>query len=356
VLHCRSTLRMVKCRVALVLLLAVASAGTGTASAQFEIATYIGSVAVDGPVANVDGVTVVAPSTAFISSGAEGSLAAKLLYYDAVIVNQFKAAGVPMWLALVLTTVLLGLVTVPLFKIPAEALSRLFAYCEKTGRLHRLQPGIPVVADVQHPWQSTVDIFVNSALFFGIVIYFRHGLLVKATWELTASAWLHVVLFKMVHDVWFWSWHSLLHSNKRLFMAIHYLHHEDPATLSPHSSTYFSLPEAIVSIPSFILIGVAFIYNFAPTFNLAAAAFEILSFAVSDMNAHSGYHLPRWFEGLTTLGIGALPFSGSSKSHYIHHLDPRYNRSGYFTFMDKLFGTYREDHPAIVPPPRKKMD
>ena len=62
---------------------------------------------------------------------------------------------------------------------------------------------------------------------------------------------------------------------------------------------------------------------------------------------HCGYEAPLWLHATITAGVGLTPLAATSKSHFLHHIDPRYNRSLYFTWWDRLFGTYREDHPLI---------
>ena len=62
---------------------------------------------------------------------------------------------------------------------------------------------------------------------------------------------------------------------------------------------------------------------------------------------HCGYEAPLWLHATIPAGVGLTPLAATSKSHFLHHIDPRYNRSLYFTWWDRLFGTYREDHPLI---------
>ena len=67
---------------------------------------------------------------------------------------------------------------------------------------------------------------------------------------------------------------------------------------------------------------------------------------------HSGYEAPLWMHAIITAGVGLTPLAATSKTHFLHHIDPRYNRSLYFTWWDRLFGTYREHHPQIFPEAR----
>ena len=62
---------------------------------------------------------------------------------------------------------------------------------------------------------------------------------------------------------------------------------------------------------------------------------------------HCGYEAPLWLHGTVTAGVGLTPLAATSKAHFLHHVDPRYNRALYFTWWDRLAGTYRESHPLI---------
>ncbi|KAI8476128.1 MAG: hypothetical protein J3K34DRAFT_516802 [Monoraphidium minutum] len=75
-------------------------------------------------------------------------------------------------------------------------------------------------------------------------------------------------------------------------------------------------------------------------------AYVILE-ANMNMGGHCGYHMPPWLQFLVTWGIGNTPWSASSKTHFIHHLDPRTNHALYFTWVDRMAGTFRGSHPKI---------
>ncbi len=62
---------------------------------------------------------------------------------------------------------------------------------------------------------------------------------------------------------------------------------------------------------------------------------------------HCGYQLPYWLHLLVTGGVGILPNTADSKTHYIHHLQPQYNRALYFIHWDYVSGTYRNSIKAL---------
>ncbi len=42
---------------------------------------------------------------------------------------------------------------------------------------------------------------------------------------------------------------------------------------------------------------------------------------------HSGYEAPLWLHAIITAGVGLTPLAATSKTHFLHHIDPRYNRA-----------------------------
>ncbi|KAF5837140.1 hypothetical protein DUNSADRAFT_4760 [Dunaliella salina] len=47
---------------------------------------------------------------------------------------------------------------------------------------------------------------------------------------------------------------------------------------------------------------------------------------------HCGYRQPLWLAFLQSWGVCFTPGVAHAKTHYIHHLDPRFNRALYFTW------------------------
>jgi hypothetical protein len=67
----------------------------------------------------------------------------------------------------------------------------------------------------------------------------------------------------------------------------------------------------------------------------------------TNITGHSGYELPLWLHAAVTAGVGLTPLAATSKTHYIHHLDPRFNKALYFTWCDRLAGSHRGTHRLI---------
>ncbi len=47
-------------------------------------------------------------------------------------------------------------------------------------------------------------------------------------------------------------------------------------------------------------------------------------------------------------GVTLHPGAATSKTHYIHHLDPRVNRALYYTWWDRAAGTFAGKHPRVT--------
>ena len=47
----------------------------------------------------------------------------------------------------------------------------------------------------------------------------------------------------------------------------------------------------------------------------------------TNITGHCGYELPLWLHAVVTAGVGLTPLAATSKTHYIHHLDPRFNKA-----------------------------
>ena len=77
--------------------------------------------------------------------------------------------------------------------------------------------------------------------------------------------------------------------------------------------------------------------------------YMLLLFAINNVNlmGHCGYDLPLWVYGPASLGALLFPGAQRPLHHYLHHIDPRVNRALYFTWWDRLTGTYLDVHPKL---------
>lgn len=155
----------------------------------------------------------------------------------------------------------------------------------------------------------------------------------------------------VAHDAWFYLIHTLFHYVKPLYQHFHRLHHSNGSNISSLGTAYGDA----VDIGSCFVAFHALIYfalSQAGFWNLPAVV-ALISFEVAtNVAGHCGYELPLWAHALLTGGVGLTPYSATSRTHYIHHLDPRVNKSLYFTWWDRLADTYTDEHVLCQPPPK----
>ena len=97
-----------------------------------------------------------------------------------------------------------------------------------------------------------------------------------------------------------------------------------------------------------------FLY-FRPSWNPLAMVLTLFPVGMVNVMGHSGIDLPSWLYLPLSLGILATPGAQESKIHFIHHIDPRYNRSLYFTWWDRMVGTYKDTHRLVGRDPSKQQ-
>ncbi|KAH7446197.1 hypothetical protein KP509_01G044400 [Ceratopteris richardii] len=156
-------------------------------------------------------------------------------------------------------------------------------------------------------------------------------------------------ILMLVHDAYFWFVHSCMHYFKRAYRLLHQLHHSTSGDITVFSTAHGEILDVTVSITPFYLLVLLLLYlegNWNP-FHIILA-----TFAVNNVNmmGHSGFRLPAFVYVPASLGVLLIPLAQRPIHHYIHHLDPRFNRSLYFTWCDRLAGTYRGTHPKCTSP------
>lgn len=217
---------------------------------------------------------------------------------------------------------------------------------ERVGILERLSPEIPVTVD-SFQLRTFLNFIFSSwpVLFLGLV--FRETLIATAKpcynpVKIAAFLWVAAVL----HDHWFFFFHSILHKVKPLFRTIHYIHHKREGDLNVFNTAEMHLVEAFVLVFGFYGVLLSY-YLVRGSWDPISYVIFVLVEASMNMEGHTGYRLPLWLFVLCTAGIGLTPYAASSTTHYIHHLDPRYNRALYLTWADRWAGTFKGTHPRI---------
>eukprot|EP00897_Mesotaenium_endlicherianum_P008386 jgi/Mesen1/7576/ME000392S06844 len=218
---------------------------------------------------------------------------------------------------------------------------------EKRGKIKRLAPAIPVTfteLKQESFWAVTIS---HIPLFIGLAA-FRREFVERAVPVVDPLKWWTFTWIVMVlHDLWFWLVHSLLHHFKALYRLVHQWHHSTKGDLTVYATAYGDALDLAFVFSSFYAVVMAYLYH-QPKWD--PLGFFALAYAFNgvDMMGHCGYELPIWVFGPGSLGILLTPLAQRTKHHYIHHLDPRFNRSLYFTWWDRLAGTFRDHHPKIV--------
>jgi len=142
-------------------------------------------------------------------------------------------------------------------------------------------------------------------------------------WYIPVSLFLSLV----IHDTYFYWMHRLMH-HKKLFKAVHLVHHKS-TNPSPWTSYSFHLAEAVVE--GMVLLVIVLIL---PMYQITILLFVISGFIIN-VYGHLGYELaPKWFRRTWLFGI-----LNTSVHHNLHHSKFQGNYGLYFRVWDRLMGT-----------------
>ena len=134
---------------------------------------------------------------------------------------------------------------------------------------------------------------------------------------------LSIILMILIHDTYFYWTHRLIH-HSLLFKHIHIVHHsfKNP---TPWASFAFHPLEAIISL------GIIPIVLFLIPYHHLALLLFVTFLTVYNVIIHLGFPFP---------GLHRLKFSNTPEAHDHHHFTSKKNYGLYFTFWDKIMGTY----------------
>ncbi|CAL8464059.1 g3594 [Coccomyxa elongata] len=135
---------------------------------------------------------------------------------------------------------------------------------------------------------------------------------------------------------------------KPVYKRIHSQHHEIGSAITALGTAFGDAADIGLCFVAFHLVLGIFL-SYQERWNLAAVVLLVVFEVGTNILGHTGYEAPLWLHALVTAGVGLTPLAATSKAHYLHHVDPRYNRALYFTWWDRVFGTYRDEHPLIFP-------
>ena len=185
--------------------------------------------------------------------------------------------------------------------------------------------------------------------------------------------WTFVSVAMLCHDTWFFVLHTTFHKVRRLYKHVHVMHHSLGASCSVLGNAYADAMDiglCFVSFHAALYLYLCHQQSWNPLAVMALIMVEAMTniagespqdacscvkySGVNDQEiccaeplcrccaGHCGYKLPFWLHLLVTGGVGILPTCANSKTHYIHHVQPRYNRAIYFVHWDYLTGTYKD--------------
>ena len=134
---------------------------------------------------------------------------------------------------------------------------------------------------------------------------------------------LSIFLMILMHDTYFYWTHRLIH-HSLLFKHIHKVHHSFKSP-TPWASFAFHPLEAIISL------GIIPIILFLIPYHHLALLLFVTFLTVYNVIIHLGFPMP---------GLNRLKYSNTPEAHDHHHLTSKKNYGLYFTFWDKIMGTY----------------
>eukprot|EP00850_Spirogloea_muscicola_P020099 SM000207S06174 [mRNA] locus=s207:134225:135372:+ [translate_table: standard] len=219
-------------------------------------------------------------------------------------------------------------------------------WLERRSLVRRFAPSVPF--KVMGPrWQNFCSVAGSHfPLLLGAAAC-RRGLLARAAPDFNpASIWPFVWATMVAHDAWFFALHTLMHRYKAAYAALHQRHHEATADLNAWGTAYAEEVEFLLDWSAFYAAVLALQYA-RPSWNPVSLLATLAPVAAVNVMGHSGYDLPVWLWVPLSAGVLLTPGAQESADHFIHHVDPRFNRSLYFTWWDHLAGTYRATHRLI---------
>lgn len=140
---------------------------------------------------------------------------------------------------------------------------------------------------------------------------------------------LSVIIMVMLHDTYFYWTHRFMHS-PTIFKIVHKTHHLS-YNPTPWAAFSFHPLEAILSVGIIPVI----------VFTIPCHPFALFSFltfmTIINVMGHLGYEI--FPKGFINSSIGK--WQNTSTNHNIHHQKSNSNFGLYFTFWDRVMGTYR---------------
>ena len=176
---------------------------------------------------------------------------------------------------------------------------------------------------------SFFTLCIYSSGIWLFLFWLKHGYTRNYT-EIGEFGWPYFVfsifLMIIIHDAYSYWVHRLIH-HKWLFKYVHLLHHKFKNP-SPWSAFAFHPFESLLTLG--IIPVVMFLI---PWHNLALIIFITIIIAY-DTFIHLGYNIKV---------LKVLKWQNTPKDHDVHHRNSKYNFGLYFTYWDRIMGTYLDE-------------
>lgn len=207
----------------------------------------------------------------------------------------------------------------------------LYVFGKEKYKTRKLQKDNPkrkqIIKEIKYSF-FTLCIYSSGIWLF--LYWLKHGYTLNYV-EISEFGWpyfvISIMLMIIIHDTYSYWIHRLIH-HKSLFKHVHLLHHKFKNP-SPWSAFAFHPFESLLTL------GIIPIVMFLiPWHNLALIVF-ITIIIVYDTFVHLGYNIRQ---------LKVFKWQNTPKDHDVHHRNSKYNFGLYFTFWDRLMGTYLEDH------------
>jgi sterol desaturase/sphingolipid hydroxylase (fatty acid hydroxylase superfamily) len=208
----------------------------------------------------------------------------------------------------------------------------LFWFCDKFKLLHKYKIQIQKYPNTTDYIQCIWNLIQNYILIIFPLLYISYPIFTKLGFSTALPlpsfftwSW-QIFFFMLCEDISHYFLHRLLHT-PYLYKKIHKIHHI--------YSSPFGLAASFAHPLEVLILGAA---TFSGPLIIIPHYFTFYSWVLyrqlDAVITHSGYNLPNLLD--------ILPFYGGTTSHDFHHKSFIWNYSSRFTFMDKLFGTYKD--------------
>lgn len=206
----------------------------------------------------------------------------------------------------------------------------LFVIGKNKYKTRKLQKEIPnkgqIVEEVK---LSLLTICIYSCGIWLFLYWLKHDYTRNYT-DINEYGWVYfflsIVVMIIMHDAYSYWTHRLIH-HKILFKYVHALHHKFKNP-TPWSAFAFHPLESLLTL------GIIPIVMFIIPWNHTALIIFITLIIVYDTFIHLGYN----FEQLKI-----FKWQNTPKDHDVHHRNSKFNFGLYFTYWDRLMGTYFKD-------------